>query len=67
MRELLQSTQDEVDRIMQGSNNVQDVYTESQQVVSQQREANKGDSAQIVGGKIIKEVSLNAASLSSLP
>lgn len=34
MRELLQSTQSEVDRIIQGSNSIQDVYTESQQVVS---------------------------------
>ena len=37
MRELLQSTQDEVDRIIKGSNNIQDVYTESQQFVSQQK------------------------------
>ncbi len=29
MRELLQSTQDEVDRIIQGSNNIYYVYTES--------------------------------------
>ena len=30
MRELLESTQSEIDRIMQGGDNVQDVYTESQ-------------------------------------
>ena len=34
MRELLLSTQDEVDRIIQASNNVQDVYTSSQQVTN---------------------------------
>lgn len=67
MRELLQSTQSEVDRIIQGSNNIQDVYTESQQVVTQQRTGVRSDNAQIIGGKIVKEVSLNAASLSALP
>ena len=35
MRDLLRSTQDEVDRIIQGTNSIQEVYTESQQFVSQ--------------------------------
>ena len=69
MRDLLRSTQDEVDRIIQGSNNIQEVYTESQQFVSQ-TQANKNtigaNSAQIIGGKVIKEVSLNAANLNTL-
>ena len=30
MRDLLRSTQDEVDRIIQGTNSIQEVYTESQ-------------------------------------
>ena len=75
MRDLLRSTQDEVDRIIQGTNSIQEVYTESQQFVSQTA-SNPGSkpsglqsaasSAQIVGGKVIKEVSLNAANLNSL-
>ena len=78
MRDLLRSTQDEVDRIIQGTNSIQDVYTESQQFVSQSAGTGGGSinpagglqstasSAQIVGGKVIKEVSLNAANLNSL-